>query len=492
MATNSIVKANGAVEELAIERIGHGAVERLNIGLVADRRQAIVKLMQECMQDGVDFGVIPGCAKPTLLQPGAQKLVNLFQLDPEFEHLPDSVLEKEFILHSYKCTLYAIASGQRIASGCGSCNSREDKYGMRTTKRSCPACGKATIIKGKIEFERDPKFKGGWVCWFKQGKSDGCGAKFVAGDPAIEAQPEGKTPNENIWEQENTIRKMAMKRAQISAVLNATGASDIFTQDIEDMAEFQNRGEPEEAKPHHREGNEHFSSYCQDCQRCGVPKELIAILHHGNIYVKDPKTKESLHDVYPAKPAAAAIAEELASSIKETLKEGPGRTPLVPVDPDSPHPFKEWLQRAADAKKAIGEQDYYRILKVHGFTHANQAKFLADQRKLRAEWGDCYRFQQTLAKANTGNPAPLIPVPLPPLCPECGGGMKMVPAGVSKKTHKPYDAFYGCNTRGCKCTAKVPPTPIYESLTPLADEMLPEEEPPTDLFQYDQEHRDDS
>jgi hypothetical protein len=36
-------------------------------------------------------------------------------------------------------------------------------------------------------------------------------------------------------ELDNTILKMAMKRAHIAATLNATGASRIFTQDVEDM-----------------------------------------------------------------------------------------------------------------------------------------------------------------------------------------------------------------------------------------------------------------
>jgi hypothetical protein len=32
---------------------------------------------------------------------------------------------------------------------------------------------------------------------------------------------------------------MAQKRALIAAILNATAASDVFTQDVEDMPEFQ-------------------------------------------------------------------------------------------------------------------------------------------------------------------------------------------------------------------------------------------------------------
>ncbi|MBW2646973.1 MAG: hypothetical protein JRE23_12530, partial [Deltaproteobacteria bacterium] len=40
------------------------------------------------------------------------------------------------------------------------------------------------------------------------------------------------------WDLQNTIYKMACKRAQVAAVLNATAASDIFTQDVEDMNGF--------------------------------------------------------------------------------------------------------------------------------------------------------------------------------------------------------------------------------------------------------------
>lgn len=37
----------------------------------------------------------------------------------------------------------------------------------------------------------------------------------------------------------------------------------------------------------------------------------------------------------------------------------------------------------------------------------------------------------------------------PAFCPIHHERWKVVPAGVSKKTGKPYDAFYACNTQGC-------------------------------------------
>lgn len=42
-----------------------------------------------------------------------------------------------------------------------------------------------------------------------------------------------------------------------------------------------------------------------------------------------------------------------------------------------------------------------------------------------------------------------------PMCPKCGGEMKVVPAGTSKKTGRPYAAFYSCKTWECGGTAKM-------------------------------------
>src|SRR5678815_2740649 len=68
------------------------------------------------------------------------------------------------------------------------------------------------------------------ICFKKKG---GCGAKFKPGDPAIEGQPTGVADPSDL---DNTICKMAHKRARIDAILTATAASDFFTQDVEDLA----------------------------------------------------------------------------------------------------------------------------------------------------------------------------------------------------------------------------------------------------------------
>ncbi len=49
-------------------------------------------------------------------------------------------------------------------------------------------------------------------------------------------QQTGRVLNPDVADQANTILKMACKRALVAAVLVATNASELFTQDVEDMA----------------------------------------------------------------------------------------------------------------------------------------------------------------------------------------------------------------------------------------------------------------
>lgn len=205
----------------------------MNLGQAKARRGALVEFVRDLMTVDHDFGKVPGAGeKPTLLKPGAEKLVTFFGLAPVFvaervtENFGDDGTEPLFF-YRYRCELYR--NGNLVGSGIGSCNSRESKYRYRNEARKCPHCGKPAIIKGKQEYG------GGWVC-FKS--KDGCGAKFKDGDASIEGQTVGKVPNADVADQVNTIDKMAQKRALIAATLIAVNASEFFTQDIEDMPQF--------------------------------------------------------------------------------------------------------------------------------------------------------------------------------------------------------------------------------------------------------------
>ncbi len=213
----------------AVREVSLSVTPQVKAAELVARLDVVRDAMQTAMVKDVDYGVIPGTgSKPALLKPGAEKLGALFQLDVQLEnekiwhddgHL--TVISKAVVFHQ--------PTGARLGSGEGVCSTRESKYAYRTTSRLCPACGKPAIIKGKAEYG------GGWVC-FK--KKDGCGAKYADNDPAIVSQEAGKIPNPDIADSYNTVDKMASKRARVDAVLAVTGASAIFTQDVEAAEEM--------------------------------------------------------------------------------------------------------------------------------------------------------------------------------------------------------------------------------------------------------------
>lgn len=223
----------------------------VNVTTALTRYQDMKDFIEKVLHPGVDFGTIPGTnTKAVLLKPGAEKLAAFFGLTVTYE-----IIEKvtdwtgkdhgePFFYFFYKVKL--LRQGIVAGEGEGSCNSWETKYRYRKSERVCPGCGAEAIIKGKAEYG------GGWICFAKKG---GCGAKYKDGDPEIESQQTGRVPNPDVADIVNTIQKMAQKRALVAAVLNATNASDWFTQDVEDYVvdgSFTEVKEPE-AKPRQQE-----------------------------------------------------------------------------------------------------------------------------------------------------------------------------------------------------------------------------------------------
>ena len=189
----------------------------------------MVDFTSRIMRKDIDYGIIPGTPKPTLLKPGAEKLNRLFGLAPRFslvskvEDWGKDGSEPLFMYH-YKCELYRISDGAFAGEGDGSCNSHEKKYRWRSASLVCPECGSATVFKSKDKPE--------YYCWKKKG---GCGAVFKIDDARITSQDLGKVINPEIPDTINTILKMAQKRALIAATLIACNASEYYTQDLEDL-----------------------------------------------------------------------------------------------------------------------------------------------------------------------------------------------------------------------------------------------------------------
>jgi hypothetical protein len=198
---------------------------------VLGRKRVLNQVMQSVMKKDEHYGIIPGCGKkPSLLKPGAEAISSTFQLCPKYEinkvELGNGHREYEIV-----CNLHT-PDGGFVGSGVGSCSTMEGKYRYRTGE------GEVTGIPVPKAFwdSRNPQI-------LKQTANDAGieGDKFGtkkddSGKWMISTHGE-RVEHDNPADYYNTVLKMGKKRAFVDAVLTATGASDIFTQDIEDMPE---------------------------------------------------------------------------------------------------------------------------------------------------------------------------------------------------------------------------------------------------------------
>ncbi len=211
-----------------VPQTARGILTRDGLKEIAEQRELLSQYVRSQMVPNTDFGVIPGTPKPTLLKPGAEKLVDLFRCTPKFRLM--RVVEdydKGLFAYTFRVQLYQRDAAAVLAEGYGSANSREGRYRWRQSNRKCPKCSKETIIAGKAEYG------GGWLCFKKKG---GCGAKWDIGAKEIEGQEAGKIDNDDVATLANTILKMAKKRALVDGAIALARVSDLFTQDVEDGA----------------------------------------------------------------------------------------------------------------------------------------------------------------------------------------------------------------------------------------------------------------
>jgi len=131
----------------------------------------LMRIRDSMMKSQVHFGVIPKCGdKPTLLQPGAQLLAQIYGLTHEFA--VDSRCEATgHYLYTVTCKMIRRDTREYVGCGQGSCSTQEKRF------------------------------------WGKAGP-----------------------------EVSNNALKMAQKRAYVCAVLYSLAASELYTQDLEDMA----------------------------------------------------------------------------------------------------------------------------------------------------------------------------------------------------------------------------------------------------------------
>lgn len=172
---------------------------------VREHVNLIQHVMAAVMKKDTHFGVIPGCKLPSLYKAGSEVLLTTFRIAVSVR-VEDLSTDDAIRYRVYTTGTHQL-SGVVVGEGIGECSSDEAKYKWRT----------CYIQK---EFDATPETRRRIKYSEYQGK--------------VKERMEVRTDPADVA---NTILKMAKKRAQIDLTLTATAASDIFTQDIEDLPE---------------------------------------------------------------------------------------------------------------------------------------------------------------------------------------------------------------------------------------------------------------
>lgn len=205
-------------------------------------------VMQEVMKKDTHYGVIPGTKQPSLYKAGAEKIMSTFRLsaDPEVQDLG-----ADGEVHYRVKVRILSSSGQFLGAGIGECSSREDKYAWRASM-----CDE--------EFDETPENRRR--------------IKFSKYQGKVEKKKQIRTSPADVA---NTILKMAKKRGLIDGVLTVTAASDLFTQDIEDLpaeyvAEFVEIKEPTQEEKDAKRKAEHDAALARHSESIAFIKERLA------------------------------------------------------------------------------------------------------------------------------------------------------------------------------------------------------------------------
>ncbi|MFB0841834.1 hypothetical protein [Paenibacillus oleatilyticus] len=212
---------------------GGGAIVDLEFGNAADLRKKLDAMKQklnltkeffrEVMQEGVDYGIIPGTDKPTLYKAGAEGLCEFYNLAPTIAgKVEDKSHESGYYAVDITIRLIHRNTGSIIAEGVGHANTYENRYRWRwVSERDLPKGIDPTDLVSK-DF----------------GKNGSSWIKYRMENDDMHS----------IW---NTVLKMAKKRALVDAVLSATRSSGIFAQTQEELNAYLH-GEDPDADPEGR------------------------------------------------------------------------------------------------------------------------------------------------------------------------------------------------------------------------------------------------
>lgn len=175
---------------------------------VAERQaqiNVIQELMRNNMKDGTHYGKVFSGAKPSLWKPGAEMIAMTLRV--AIDHSVEDLSTSDDVRYRVKAIAARQADGLFLGATYGECWSAEQKYMWR----------EAVVQREWDLFPEDRKR----IKFEKANNKEGFREIYQ-----VRTHPPDTS---------NTILKMACKRSDVAVVLLVTAASDIFTQDIEDL-----------------------------------------------------------------------------------------------------------------------------------------------------------------------------------------------------------------------------------------------------------------
>jgi len=252
------------------------------------------------MKRETHYGTIPGTQKPTLYKPGAEVLCVTFRVAQEYriEDLSGPGVAR----YRVTCVGRHQMTGVALGEGVGECSSSEEKYKWR-----------GVICKAELDATPENLRR---KKYYKNGNT----ADQIRTEPADLA---------------NTILKMACKRAMIAMTLNVTAASDIFTQDIEDLPEELRPQEQAQAQsqkaapvPHDPALSAHWIA---QAEAATAPDALTDVWKAGVAVINDAKDTTA-YDLFKAAVVACGVKLKAVEEDKPEREAAGDQQPATPAD----------------------------------------------------------------------------------------------------------------------------------------------------------------
>ncbi len=190
----------------------HRSPQELAVRLaeMVQERGLVATFFKDVMEEGHDYGIIPGTDKPTLFKPGAEKLAELYGYSPTVKDRQETTdFDTGFYRVVMTLALVSKDTGVVVAEGVGECNTREARYFYRW------------VSANKIPAGMDKAL-------LKQEKRKGKFGEYTV----------YRLENDDLFTLWNTVLKMAKKRALVDAVLSATRSSGIFGRSPKEVQEW--------------------------------------------------------------------------------------------------------------------------------------------------------------------------------------------------------------------------------------------------------------